>query len=305
MFFKKINIFRQKSLRHLVTKLEFSSKCDTQCQECPDEVVEKKPKKDQKLIPVRIYRWNPEKSDKKPYMQNFQVDLNECGPSPLVLDVLIYVKAKLDSSLTFRRSCREGICGSCGMNINGVNTLACITTLKSFTKPLVIYPLPHCYVIKDLVTDMTFFIEQYKKIDPWLKRPGESDSKYSHELLQSPREREKLDGLYECVLCGCCSFACPPYWWLGNKYMGPATLMQAYRWIIDSRDLAHKERLSKLEDFFSVFRCQTIFNCTKTCPKELNPGKAIAELKRLVTGLAKKEKPDYDNSPKSQKDKKC
>ncbi|NP_001161244.1 succinate dehydrogenase [ubiquinone] iron-sulfur subunit-like protein isoform X1 [Nasonia vitripennis] len=242
---------------------------------------------------VKIYRWNPEKPTTKPYLQKFEVDLNKCGS--MVLDILHYIKAELDPTLSFRRSCREGICGSCSMNINGINTLACITKVtRDQEKSLLIYPLPHTYTIRDLIPDMSHFLEQYKKIDPYLKRPQEHDFVGMRQLMQSERDRAKIDGLYECILCGCCSYACPPYWWAGEKYLGPAVLMQAYRWIIDSRDQTHEERLGKLRDFFSVFRCHTIFNCTKTCPKGLNPGRAIAELKRLVTGITDKEKPDME-----------
>ncbi|KZC10674.1 PREDICTED: succinate dehydrogenase [ubiquinone] iron-sulfur subunit-like [Dufourea novaeangliae] len=256
------------------------------CKTPPEE------KETPKLQTVRVYRWNPEKPNIKPYMQQFSVDLNKCGT--MVLDVLTLIKAQHDPTLSYRRSCREGICGSCSMNINGVNTLACITKVKESPKPIVIYPLPHAYVIRDLVTDMEEFLKQYQSIEPFLKRPGEENFVGIRQVLQSQRDRDKINGLYECILCGCCTFACPPYWWLGDKYLGPATLLQAYRWIIDSRDMAHKERLSKLRDFYSVYRCHTIFNCTKTCPKGLNPGKAIAEIKRLLAGLAKKEQPDME-----------
>ncbi|XP_012275242.1 succinate dehydrogenase [ubiquinone] iron-sulfur subunit [Orussus abietinus] len=244
------------------------------------------------LKTVKVYRWNPEAPTIKPYLQQYTVDLNKCGL--MVLDVLHLVKAQHDASLSFRRSCREGICGSCAMNINGVNTLACITKVMRDKKPLIIYPLPHMYIIRDLVPDMGHFLEQYKKIDPWLKRVDEDGIIGQRQLLQSERDRNKLDGLYECILCGCCSFACPPYWWTGDKYLGPAVLMQAYRWIIDSRDTGSKERLAALRDFYSVFRCHTIFNCTKTCPKGLNPGRAIAEIKRLLVGLASKKNPDME-----------
>ncbi|XP_076183322.1 succinate dehydrogenase [ubiquinone] iron-sulfur subunit, mitochondrial isoform X2 [Ptiloglossa arizonensis] len=225
-------------------------------------------------------------------MQQFTVDLNKCGT--MILDVLTLIKAEHDPTLSYRRSCREGICGCCSMNINGVNTLACITKVSHSSKPIVIYPLPHSYVIRDLITDMEEFLKQYQRIQPFLKRPGEDNFVGLRQILQSQRDRNKLDGLYECILCGCCTFACPPYWWLGDKFLGPATLLQAYRWIIDSRDMGHKERLSKLQDFYSVYRCHTIFNCTKTCPKGLNPGKAIAQIKRLLAGLAKKERPDME-----------
>ncbi|KAK9307748.1 hypothetical protein QLX08_001991 [Tetragonisca angustula] len=260
--------------------------------ECKAPTKEKKVVEKPRLQTVRIYRWNPEKPDVKPYMQQFSIDLNKCGT--MILDVLTLIKAEHDPTLSYRRSCREGICGTCGMNINGVNTLACVTKVKESPKPIIIYPLPHSYVIRDLITDMEQFLKQYQTIEPFLKRPGEDNFLGSRQILQSPKDRDKLNGLYECVLCGCCTYSCPPYWWLGDKFLGPATLLQAYRWIIDSRDMGHKERLSKLRDFYSVYRCHTIFNCTKTCPKGLNPGKAIAQIKRLLAGLTKKERPQID-----------
>ncbi|EFN86332.1 succinate dehydrogenase [ubiquinone] iron-sulfur subunit isoform X2 [Harpegnathos saltator] len=249
-------------------------------------------KTEPRLQIVRVYRWNPEKQHVKPHIQQFTVDLNKCGT--MVLDVLTLIKAEHDPTLSFRRSCREGICGNCSMNINGVNTLACITKVEESAKPLVIYPLPHTYVIRDLVPDLRQFFDQFRAIDPYLKRPGEDNILGVRQVLQSTRDRKKLDGLHECIMCACCTYACPPYWWLGDKYLGPAVLLQAYRWVIDSRDMAHKERLGKLRDFYSIYRCHTIFNCTKTCPKGLNPGKAIAQLKRLLAGLTKKEEPDIE-----------
>ncbi|XP_012348999.1 succinate dehydrogenase [ubiquinone] iron-sulfur subunit, mitochondrial [Apis florea] len=228
-----------------------------------------------KLKSFAVYRWNPDKPDEKPYMQEYKVDLNTCGP--MVLDALIKIKNEIDPTLTFRRSCREGICGSCAMNIGGTNTLACIskidTNLNSTSK---IYPLPHMYIVKDLVPDLNNFYNQYKSIQPWLQR-GDAKETGAKQYLQSVEDRKKLDGLYECILCACCSTSCPSYWWNGDKYLGPAVLMQAYRWIIDSRDSKAKERLAKLRDPYSVYRCHTIMNCTRTCPKGLNPGKAIAE----------------------------
>ncbi|CAH1998570.1 unnamed protein product [Acanthoscelides obtectus] len=236
-----------------------------------------------------IYRWNPDEPDKKPTMQEYQVDLNACGP--MVLDALIKIKNEMDPTLTFRRSCREGICGSCAMNIGGVNTLACISKIDTREgKNVKIYPLPHMYVVKDLVPDMNNFYKQYKSIQPWLQRKDDAHNQKS-ELLQSVADREKLDGLYECILCACCSTSCPSYWWNGDKYLGPAVLMQAYRWIIDSRDEATEKRLDKMRDPFSAFRCHTIMNCTRTCPKSLNPGRAIAEIKKMLGGAAKKEEP--------------
>merc|ERR1712213_11535 len=221
-----------------------------------------------------IYRWNPEKPGDKPRMQEYEVDLNKCGP--MVLDALIKIKNEMDPTLTFRRSCREGICGSCAMNIGGVNTLACISKIDTNAKVTKIYPLPHMYVIKDLVPDMNNFYQQYKSIQPWLQRNDESQlGSGEKQLLQTTEDRAKLDGLYECILCACCSTSCPSYWWNSDRYLGPAVLMQAYRWMIDSRDQSTKERLDQLRDPFSVYRCHTIMNCTKTCPKGLNPGRAI------------------------------
>lgn len=250
--------------------------------------------KQKRIKKFSIYRWNPEDPNSKPRVQEYDIDLNECAP--MVLDALIKIKNEIDPTLTFRRSCREGICGSCAMNINGFNTLACICKIDTDTsKTTPIYPLPHMYVVKDLVPDMTHFYEQYKSIEPWLQRKDESKlGKYQY--LQDVKDREKLDGLYECILCACCSTSCPSYWWNGDKYLGPAALMQAYRWIIDSRDEATEERLKKLQDPFSVFRCHTIMKCSRTCPKNLNPGKAIAEVKRHLAGLTKKGEPKLDTN---------
>lgn len=226
----------------------------------------------------KIYRWNPELKE-KPYVQSYPVDLNDCGP--MVLDALIKIKNEQDPSLTFRRSCREGICGSCAMNIDGNNTLACLCAISSSSKPVQINPLPHMYVVRDLVPDLTNFYAQYKSIKPWLQTNIPHDLS-SGELLQSKENRKKLDGMYECILCACCSTACPSYWWNGDKYLGPAVLMQAYRWIQDSRDEKTKERMEFLDDAFKLYRCHTIMNCTKTCPKGLNPGRAIAEIKKKI-----------------------
>jgi len=237
-----------------------------------------------------IYRWDPETAGDKPRMQEYEVDLNNCGP--MVLDALNKIKNEIDPSLTFRRSCREGICGSCAMNIGGVNTLACLTKIEASDKKTKIYPLPHMYVVKDLVPDMNNFYQQYRSIQPWLQREDEDKTKHGEQqILQSVEDRAKLDGLYECILCACCSTSCPSYWWNGDRYLGPAVLMQAYRWIIDSRDEHSVERLDKLRDPFSVYRCHTIMNCTKTCPKGLNPGQAIAEIKKLLAGIATKKEP--------------
>jgi succinate dehydrogenase / fumarate reductase, iron-sulfur subunit len=225
----------------------------------------------------RIYRWNPDDA-KNPVIDRFGLDLDRCGP--MVLDALIKIKNEVDTTLTFRRSCREGVCGSCAMNIDGVNTLACIKAIDDIKGPVRIYPLPHLPVIKDLVSDLSHIFAQYRAIEPWLKTatPPPPD----RELPQSVEERERLDGLWECILCFCCSTACPSYWWSGERYLGPAILLQAYRWIADSRDEATGERLDALEDPFRLYRCHTIMNCTNTCPKGLNPAKAIAEIKKLI-----------------------
>ncbi|KRX82620.1 Succinate dehydrogenase [ubiquinone] iron-sulfur subunit, mitochondrial [Trichinella sp. T6] len=242
----------------------------------------------------QIYRYDPEKPNSKPYLQTYNVDLLNCGP--MILDALIKIKNEQDATLTFRRSCREGICGSCAMNIDGENTLACICKIDTnLNKPAKIYPLPHMYVIKDLVPDMNLFYQQYRSIDPWLKRK----EKYVYgekQLFQTPEERSRLDGLYECILCACCSTSCPSYWWNQDKYLGPAILLQAYRWMIDSRDHFCKERLEKIHDAFSAFRCHTILNCTKACPKGLDPAKAIAKIKMLLTGLSSKPDPVAESS---------
>merc|ERR1711884_810873 len=230
-----------------------------------------------------VYRWNPDKPGDKPKMQEYEVDLNTCGP--MVLDALIKIKNEMDPTPTFRRSCREGICGSCAMNIGGVNTLACISKIDTNAKVTKIYPLPHMYVIKDLVPDMNNFYQQYKSIQPWLQRDDESQlGSGEKQLLQTTEDRAKLDGLYECILCACCSTSCPSYWWNSDRYLGPAVLLQAYRWIIDSRDTATDERVKALDDAYKVYRCKTIMNCAKVCPKGLNPGKAIAKIKKAHHG---------------------
>ncbi|TRY55715.1 hypothetical protein DNTS_010283 [Danionella cerebrum] len=234
----------------------------------------------------QIYRWDPDAPGEKPRMQSYQIDLNTCGP--MVLDALIKIKNEMDGTLTFRRSCREGICGSCAMNINGGNTLACLNKIDVNTSRVTrIYPLPHMYVVKDLVPDMSNFYAQYKSIEPYLKKKDES-AQGQEQYLQSVQDRQKLDGLYECILCACCSTSCPSYWWNADKYLGPAVLMQAYRWMIDSRDDFTEDRLSKLQDPFSLYRCHTIMNCTRTCPKGLNPGKAIAEIKKMMVTYKEK-----------------
>ncbi|EPY52806.1 succinate dehydrogenase iron-sulfur protein subunit [Schizosaccharomyces cryophilus OY26] len=232
---------------------------------------------EEKLKTFEIYRWNPERPEVKPKLQKYVVNLKNCGP--MVLDALNKIKSEQDPTLTFRRSCREGICGSCAMNINGSNTLACLCHIKNDEKPAKIYPLPHCFVIKDLVPDLTYFYKQYKSIEPWLQNNNIPKGK---ELLQSREDREKLDGLYECILCACCSTSCPSYWWNSEEYLGPAVLMQAYRWIIDSRDQGTARRLGAMQNSMSVYRCHTIMNCARTCPKGLNPGLAISKLKALM-----------------------
>lgn len=227
---------------------------------------------------VEVYRFDPEDVDQKnPHIDTFEIDLDKCGP--MVLDILIKIKAEQDSTLTFRRSCREGICGSCSMNIDGTNTLACTKPVSDCSNTIKIYPLPHMPIIKDLVSDLTHFYDQYKSIKPWLQAETPTTGK---ERLQSPEDREKLDGLYECILCASCSTSCPSYWWNGDKYLGPATLLQAYRFIADSRDEATDERLEALEDPFKLYRCHTIMNCTNTCPKGLNPAKAIGSIKQMI-----------------------
>ncbi len=223
-------------------------------------------------IVFNVYRWNRE-SGENPKIDKFFIDKSKLGP--MVLDALMFIKSKIDPSLTFRRSCREGICGSCSMNVNGTNTLACLKPIVG--KEINIYPLPHMRVLKDLIPDMSDFYKQYESIQPWLKNKTTSKK----ENLQSPEDRKKLDGLYECVLCACCSTSCPSYWWNGDKFLGPAILLQAYRFIVDSRDKNKKQRLNELKDKFKLYRCHTIMNCTKTCPKNLNPAKAISEIKKL------------------------
>ncbi|AIF81304.1 succinate dehydrogenase iron-sulfur subunit [endosymbiont of Acanthamoeba sp. UWC8] len=224
-----------------------------------------------------IYRYNPDE-DKDPQVDTYHIDLDNCGP--MVLDALIKIKDEVDSTLTFRRSCREGICGSCAMNIDGTNTLACTKAICDVKGDVKIYPLPHMPVVKDLIPDLTHFYAQLRSVEPWLKT--EQDGASGKERLQSPEDREKLDGLYECILCACCSTSCPSYWWNGDKYLGPAILLQTYRWIIDSRDEFTGERLDDLEDSFKLYRCHTIMNCTKTCPKGLNPAKAISKIKEML-----------------------
>jgi succinate dehydrogenase / fumarate reductase iron-sulfur subunit len=224
-----------------------------------------------------IYRWDPDTGE-NPRIDTYEIDLNDCGP--MILDALIKIKNEIDPTLTFRRSCREGICGSCAMNIDGTNTLACTKSIDEIKGDAKIYPLPHMEVIKDLVPDLSYFYAQHASVEPWMKTASAIPP--DRERLQSKEDRAKLDGLYECILCACCSTSCPSYWWNGDLYLGPAILLQAYRWIIDSRDEATGERLNELEDPFRLYRCHTIMNCTNTCPKGLNPAKAIGEIKKLL-----------------------
>jgi succinate dehydrogenase / fumarate reductase iron-sulfur subunit len=232
-----------------------------------------------------IYRWDPD-SGANPRRDTYQIDLDSCGP--MVLDALIKIKNEIDPTLTFRRSCREGVCGSCAMNIGdsknfrggGTNTLACTKPIEEIRGDVRIHPLPHLPVIKDLVPDLTYFYAQYASIKPWMVT--HSPIPPDRETLQSKEDRALLDGLYECMLCASCSTSCPSYWWNSDLYLGPAILLQAYRWIIDSRDENTGERLDELEDPFRLYRCHTIMNCTNTCPKGLNPAKAIAAIKRLL-----------------------
>ena len=235
-----------------------------------------KPEGASNLREYKIYRWSPD-DETNPRVDTYYVDMDDCGP--MVLDGLIYIKNKIDPTLTFRRSCREGICGSCAMNIDGTNTLACTKYLSDVNGEVKVYPLPHMPVVKDLVPDLTHVYAQYASIEPWLKAETPAPER---ERLQSPEERAKLDGLWECILCFSCSTSCPSYWWNGDRYLGPAILLQAYRWIADSRDESTGERLDQLEDPFRLYRCHTIMNCTKTCPKSLNPAKAIAAIKKLM-----------------------
>ena len=236
----------------------------------------KAPKGTKKVKKFRIYRWSPDEGA-NPRMDTYEVDMSECGP--MVLDALIKIKNEIDQTLTFRRSCREGICGSCAMNIDGQNTLACTKGIDEISGEVRIYPLPHMPVVKDLVPDLTNFYAQHASIEPWLQTETTEPAK---EWRQSHEDREKLDGLYECILCACCSTSCPSYWWNGDRYLGPAALLQAYRWLVDSRDEATGKRLDDLEDPFRLYRCHTIMNCAQACPKSLNPAKAIAEIKKMM-----------------------
>lgn len=225
-----------------------------------------------------IYRWDPDAGG-QPRLDTYEVDMDNCGP--MLLHALIKIKDEIDQTLTFRRSCREGICGSCAMNINGTNTLACTLNMSDLPAgDVAIYPLPHMEVVKDLVPDLTHFYAQYTSIKPWIRT--QSPPPPDKERLQSPEDRKKLDGLYECILCACCETSCPSYWWNGERYLGPAILLQAQRWLADSRDEAAGERLDQLNDAYRLFRCDTILNCTRVCPKHLNPALAIVEIKKML-----------------------
>jgi len=239
--------------------------------------VHRAPRGTRDLRTFRIYRFDPD-GESNPRVDTFELSLKDCGP--MVLDALIQIKASLDSSLAFRRSCREGICGSCAMNIDGVNRLACTTSMQDLGATIPIYPLPHMLVVKDLIPDLTAFYAQYASVKPWLqtRTPARPDA----ERLQSKEDQEKIDRPAACILCACCSTACPSYWWSSERFLGPAALLAAYRWIIDSRDEATGERLDALEDPFRLYRCHTIMNCTDVCPKDLNPAKAIAEIKKML-----------------------
>ncbi len=224
----------------------------------------------------KVYRWSPD-DDENPRVDTYEVDLD--GVGPMVLDALIKIKNEVDATLTFRRSCREGVCGSCAMNVDGTNTLACTKFIDEVKGDVAVYPLPHLPVVKDLVADFTTLYAQYASIEPWLKTDTPAPD---GERLQSEEERAELDGSWECILCFCCSTACPSYWWNGDRYLGPAILLQAHRWITDSRDEHTGERLDELEDPFRLYRCHTIMNCTNTCPKGLNPAKAIGDIKKRM-----------------------
>jgi succinate dehydrogenase / fumarate reductase iron-sulfur subunit len=233
-------------------------------------------KKPKRTKDFKVYRYDPD-SDGNPRIDTYRVDLESCGP--MVLDALIKIKNEIDPTLAFRRSCREGVCGSCAMNIDGGNTLACTKAISDISGSAAIYPLPHMPVIKDLVPDMSNFYAQYASIQPYLQT---KTAEPERERRQSQQERSKLDGLYECILCACCSTSCPSYWWNSERYLGPAALLQAYRWIADSRDETKGERLDQLEDPFRLYRCHTIMNCAQACPKGLNPARAIGEIKQLM-----------------------
>ncbi|WP_420470530.1 MULTISPECIES: succinate dehydrogenase iron-sulfur subunit [unclassified Brevundimonas] len=245
--------------------------------------VYKAPKGAKNVKTYKVYRYDPE-VDASPRWDVYEVSADEHGP--MLLDALIHIKNEIDPTLAFRRSCREGICGSCSMTIDGRNTLACTKGMDECASDTIsIAPLPHQPVVKDLVTDLSLFYAQYDSIQPYLQS-DEPDP--TTERLQSPEDRAKLDGLYECILCACCSTSCPSYWWNQEEYLGPAALLQSYRWIADSRDDATQKRLDDLEDPFKLYRCHTIMNCAQVCPKGLNPAKAIAETKKLMVSPSRK-----------------
>ncbi len=229
---------------------------------------------------LKIYRWDPEKKE-NPRIDTYEIDQKKCGP--MVLDALVKIKNEIDTTLTFRRSCREGVCGSCAMNIDGVNTLACLKPISEVKKDINIYPLPHMRVVKDLVPDLSKAYKQLEFIEPWLEINEKENKKIKNEeIKQSISDRANLDGKWECVLCFCCTTACPSYWWNSDEYLGPAVLLQASRWINDSRDDKRKERLKKINDSMKLYRCHSIMNCTRSCPKGLNPAKAIADIKKAI-----------------------
>ncbi|HEY9461269.1 MAG TPA: succinate dehydrogenase iron-sulfur subunit [Paralcaligenes sp.] len=235
---------------------------------------------EKRVVKFEIYRYDPDK-DERPYMQKLDVELQP--GDKMLLDAILRIKNDIDDSLTLRRSCHEGVCGSDAMNINGKNGLACITNLRELTEPIKLRPLPGLPVVRDLVVDMTSFFNQYHSIKPFLINDDPPPEK---ERLQSPEAREELNGLYECILCGCCSTACPSFWWNPDKFVGPAGLLQAYRFIVDSRDHATEERLDDLEDPYRLFRCHTIMNCVDVCPKKLNPSHAISKIKEMLVRRA-------------------
>src|SRR5688500_3043772 len=239
------------------------------------------PERATRVRQFRVYRWDPG-SRAAPRVDTYDIDLDRCGP--MVLDALIKIKNEVDTTVTFRRSCREGICGSCAMNIDGMNTLACTKPIDEVKGDVAIYPLPHLPVVKDLVPDLSVPFAQLTSIQPWIQT--QSPPPPDRERLQSPEERKQLDGLWECILCFCCQTSCPSYWWNGDRFLGPAILLQAYRFIADSRDEMTSERLDQLEDPFRLYRCHTIMNCANVCPKGLNPAKAIAETKKLIAERA-------------------
>ena len=234
-----------------------------------------------RLKTFKVYRYDPD-SGENPRTDEYIIDLDKCGP--MVLDALLYIKNEVDSSLTLRRSCREGICGSCSMNIDGSNTLACLKPIEEVKSDVKVSPLPHLPVIKDLVPDISMLIAQYSSIEPWLQTESPAPAR---ERLQSPEDAELLNGAdgkgpAGCILCFCCATSCPSYWWNGDRFLGPSVLIQAYRWLADTRDEVSGERLDNLEDPFKLYRCHTIMNCTRTCPKGLNPALAIAEIRKLM-----------------------